>query len=115
MWLDVHVLAPEYPSCSVTRDVLGYIDEFTASVIALTGIAFGILVSQNRTHRFQYPLRDKILRSYHLEIVSEPAFFVGDCCGNLRINLSKRLVHRHSHIVPLSRFACRIEYREYQT
>ena len=50
MGLDVGVLRSEEPLGALDGQVLGQVHEFAAAVVALAGIAFGVLVGQHAAH-----------------------------------------------------------------
>jgi len=67
--LHIGVVGPEELTGAVAREILGLVDEFAAAVVALAGIALGVLVGQGGTHGLQHSRTDKIFRSDQLELV----------------------------------------------
>ena len=61
VWLHVRVIGPEQFLRAIDRGLLDHISPFTAAVVTFTGIAFGILVSEDRTHGFEHSFANKIL------------------------------------------------------
>ncbi len=60
------------------RQVLGHVDELAAAVVALAGIAFGILVRHHRTLRFHHGAAHDVLAGDQLDLVALAAKLVGD-------------------------------------
>ena len=59
--LDVGVRGVEQGLQPVDREVLRDVDELAAAVVALAGIALGVLVGEDRAHRFEHRFADKVL------------------------------------------------------
>ena len=91
--LHVGVLGAEELLGAVARQVLHHVGEFASTVIALAGIAFGILVGEDRAGRFQHGLADKILRGDQLQAFVLAALFVLNRLRDVRINFSQRPFH----------------------
>ena len=66
-------------------ELLGDVDIFAAAVIALAGIAFGILVGQDRPLGFQHRLGDDVLGGDQFDLVTLAVQFVLDAGENGRI------------------------------
>ena len=67
MGLNVGMLGPEQRLGAVNRELLGFIREFAAAVIALSGVALGVLVGEDRAHGFKDGFRNKVLRGDKLD------------------------------------------------
>ena len=67
MRLNVRVFGAEELRGSVDRQPFDAVDILAAAVVAFSRIAFGILVRENRTHRFEHRFRDEILGRDQLE------------------------------------------------
>ena len=68
MRLHVAVIAAENLLQTVTREVFGDVDELTAAVVALAGIAFGVLVGEMAPHRSHDGGRDDVLAGDEFEV-----------------------------------------------
>src|SRR5262249_56793370 len=71
--LDVGVLRGEERLRPVDRELLDLVDELTAAVIALPGIALGVLVGQDGSLRFAYGARNPVLGRDQLEPLVLPS------------------------------------------
>ena len=71
--LDVRLLAAEQFQQALDGEPFGDIDELAAAVIALAGIALGILVGEHRALRGHDGGAGVILRGDHLQAVLLPA------------------------------------------
>ena len=89
MRLDVGVCRIEHLASAVARDSLDGINIGTTTVIALAGIAFGILVGKDRAHRFDDRQRGDVLGCDQLERVALARQLVIDGGGNLGVCLGK--------------------------
>ena len=65
--LDVGVLGAEQRLGAVDRQLLGDVDVLAAAVVALAGIALGVLVGQHRALALEHRHRDEVLRGDHLQ------------------------------------------------
>ena len=61
MRLHVGVLGAEELLGTVAREVLNHVGEFASAVVALGGIALGILVGEDRGGSFEHGFADKVL------------------------------------------------------
>ena len=68
--LHVGVLGPEQLLGAVDGQLLGHVDVLTAAVVALAGVALGVLVGQHRPLAIENRLRHEVLRGDHLERAS---------------------------------------------
>ena len=66
---------------------LDLVDELTAAVIPLPGIAFGVLVRQHAADRLQHRRTDEVLRRDQLDPVSLPTLLTRDRPRNLCIGV----------------------------
>ena len=55
-----------------------HVDELAAAVVALAGIALGVLVGEDGPDRLQDRLGDEVLRGDHLELRALPLRLVAD-------------------------------------
>ena len=92
--LHIGVFGTEEALGSLDGEVLGDIDVFAPAVVALAGIALGILVRQHRALCFQHGTRDEVLRGDHLERRTLTAQLEVEDLGDLRIDVGKRGLHR---------------------
>ena len=69
MRLNVDVLGAEEFFGAFDREILHHVDEFTAAVIAAAGVAFCVLVGEDRAGRFQHGLVSEVFRSDQLQAV----------------------------------------------
>ena len=65
--LHVRVLGAEQLLGAVDRELLGDVDELAAAVVALAGVALGVLVREHRALAVEHRLRHEVLRRDHLE------------------------------------------------
>src|SRR5271157_1142458 len=113
MWLHVGVLRPKQLLGAIARQVLDHIGEFASAVIALAGIAFGVLVGEDRACRFKHGFAHKVFRGDQLQAFVLAPLFVFDRQRNVRINFRQRSLHRiyvHDSVLPapaVSRFRYR--------
>ncbi len=91
--LHVGVLGAEELLGAVARQVLHHVGEFASAVIPFAGIAFGVLVGEDRAGRFQHGLAHKVLRGDQLQAFVLAALFVLDGLRDLRINFGQRAFH----------------------
>ena len=69
MGLDIGRLGTEDPAYALDSQALHLIDELAAAVIALARIAFGVLVGEHRSLRFEHGTADVVLGGDHLQAV----------------------------------------------
>jgi hypothetical protein len=69
MRLHVGVGGAEQLLRPLDRQLLGDVDEFAAAVVALAGIAFGVLVGQHRALRLEHARARVVLRGDQLDVV----------------------------------------------
>ena len=68
MRLNIRKTAAEKPGRALDREAFGDIDEFAATVIAASRIAFGVFVGERRTLRIKHRLRDDVLAGDQLDL-----------------------------------------------
>ena len=67
--LDVGVLGAEELLRAVDRQLLGDVDVFAAAVVALAGIAFGVLVGEHGALRLEHARAGVVLGSDQLDVI----------------------------------------------
>ncbi len=72
MWLDVGVLGAEQRLGSIDGQLLDFVDDLIATVIALARIPFGIFVGQRGAHRIDHRPRREVLARNQFEPVPLP-------------------------------------------
>ena len=90
--LDVGVLGAEQRLGAVDRQLLGDVDELAAAVVALAGIALGVLVVQDRALALEHRHRGEVLRRDHLERALLTVELERQHLGDLGIDLGERAV-----------------------
>jgi hypothetical protein len=90
MRLYVGEAAPEQARGALDRQPFGHIDELAAAIIAPPGIAFGILVCEDRALRFKHRLRHNILAGDQFDLRLLTVKFAIDRGGDLRIGGGQR-------------------------
>ena len=90
--LDVGVLGAEQRLGAVDRELLGDVDVLAPAVVALAGIALGVLVRQHAALRLEHGLRDEVLGRDHLERPLLALELVVEDRGDLRVDLGERAV-----------------------
>src|ERR1700730_13308212 len=76
MGLNVRVFGPKKLLSPLPRQFLHNVGVLAAAIVALAGITFGILVSEDRTHGFEHSFADKILGSDQFQAFMLTANFV---------------------------------------
>ena len=84
--LHVGVLGSEELLGAVARQVLHHVGELASAVVALAGIAFGVLVGEHRAGGFEHGLADEVLRGDQLQPFVLAALFVGNGFCDCRID-----------------------------
>ena len=95
--LDVGVLGAEELLGAIAGEGLDDVGEFTAAVVALAGVALGVLIGEDGAGGFQYSARDEVLRGDHLEAFVLAEHFVFDLLGDLRIGGGEGRVEVDGH------------------
>src|SRR5579862_5944606 len=65
--LDIDVVGAKELLRPVSSQILDHIGKLAAAVIALAGIALGVLVGKDRANRLKHRLADKVLRGNHFQ------------------------------------------------
>src|SRR6185295_13719681 len=76
-------------------DRLGDIDVFAAAVVALAGIAFGVLVGELAALDHQHRAADVVLRGNQLDVVFLALIFEPDGVPHLRVGLGEQIGGEH--------------------
>ena len=84
--LHVGVLGAEELLGAIARQVLHHVGELASAVVALAGIAFGVLVGEDRARGFQHGFADEVFGGDQLQAFVLAAFFVLDGIGYFGIN-----------------------------
>ena len=87
--LHVGVLGAEQLLGALDGQRFGDVHELAAAVVALAGVAFRVLVGQDRTGRLQHRLADEVLRGDQLEPGVLALDFVANGAGDLGIGLGE--------------------------
>ena len=90
--LHVHVFAIEKLLGAILSQGLGDIHIFAAAVVALTGIAFGVLVGQHAALSFAHGAGNKVFRSDELKFAHLTVGFKRDGSRQFRV-LQQDFVH----------------------
>ncbi len=103
--LHVDVLGAEKLLGAIPSQILDHIGILTAAVIALGGIALGVLVGEDRPDSLEHGLADEILRGNHFQAFVLAADFVVNSGGDLWIGLGERAAHAVRHVAILDYLA----------
>ena len=95
--LNVGVFCAEEPLRAVDADVFDLVDELAAAVVALAGIAFGVLVGEHGTHRRHDRRRHEVFRCDQLQISALARKLLADQTGDLGVELLKILDALSNH------------------
>ena len=90
--LDVGVLGAEQRLGPVDRQLLADVDELAAAVVALAGVALGVLVVQHRALALQHRHGREVLRGDHLQRPLLALQLARQHLGDLRVDLGQRAV-----------------------
>src|SRR5690606_16060421 len=85
MRLDVGVVGAEQLPGAIDRQLLGDVHVLAAAVVALAGIAFGVLVGQLAALGLHHPRAGVVLAGDQLDVVLLAARFVGDGLGQFGV------------------------------
>ena len=85
VWLHVGIRRTEQFLRAIDGQLFYFIDYFTATVVALPWISFGILVGQNRTHRLDDLWTGKILGGDQFDSVDLTFFLFGNKLKNTMV------------------------------
>src|SRR5699024_5340277 len=90
--LDVSVLGAKEFFCTLDGESLSDIYVLTAAVVALAGVALGVLICKNGTLRLQHCARHEVFARDHFEGVALATKFSLEHGGDFGIELGKGLV-----------------------
>ena len=93
MRLHVGVLGAEEFFGAIDGELLDFVGDFAAAVVALAGIAFGVFVGEDRTHRLEHGFGDEILAGDEFEAGGFAVGFVAEKIGDARIDGVERALH----------------------
>ena len=102
--LHVRVFRAEERLGAVDGQLLGDVHELAAAVVALAGIALGVLVGEHRAHGFEHRFGNEVLGGDQLDAGGLATDFVANHLGNLRIDL----VERAAHSLQFTRLVCHV-------
>ena len=88
--LDVDVVAAEQLLRAVDRELLDDVDVLAAAVVALAGIALGVLVREDAALALEDRLGHEVLRGDHLQRAPLAIELEVDGLGDLRVDLGER-------------------------
>ena len=91
--LDVGMVGAEELFGAVAGQVLDDVGVLASAVVALAGIALGVLVGEDRAGGFKHGLADKVFRGDEFETVVLAVLLVGDGLGDLRVHRTERTRH----------------------
>ncbi len=100
--LHVGVFGPKDLLGAVARQVLHHVGELASAVVALAGIALGVLVGEDGAGRLQHRAADKVLRGDHLQPLVLAHDLMLDLAGNFRVGRSKACTQINWHIYMLT-------------
>ena len=89
--LDVGEAGAEQLLGALDGEGFGDVDELAAAVVALAGIALGILVGHDRALRLEHGAGDDVLGGDQLDLVLLAAELLADGVGDLGIGLGERV------------------------
>ncbi len=85
MRLYVDVVGAEEALGAVAGEVFDDVGELAAAVVALAGVAFGVLVGEDSAGGFEHGARDEVFACDHLEALVLAEDFVGDLRGDVGV------------------------------
>ena len=91
--LHVGVFGAEELLGAVDGQLLDFVGDFAAAVVALAGIAFGVLVGEDRAHGFEHGFGDEIFAGDQLETGGLAPGFFAEQVGDVGIDGVKRALH----------------------
>src|SRR5690606_38611734 len=100
--LHVGVLGREHLPGPLPGEVLDRVHVLAAAVVALAGVALGVLVRQDAAGRLAHGARNVVLRRDQLERLLLATLFGGDDLGDAGIGLGQRSGEKVVHGVPVS-------------
>jgi hypothetical protein len=90
--LDVGVLGAEERLGAIDRELLGDVDPLAAAVVALAGVALGVLVRQHGALRLEHRLGHEVLAGDHLQRALLALELARENLRDLGIHLGERAV-----------------------
>src|SRR5262249_62154226 len=81
---------------AVTCGVLGVVDDVVAAVVALAGVALGVLVGEHRALRLEHCRRREVLGRDQLDRRVLPLDLAADDAGDGRVGALERRAHQIS-------------------
>ena len=87
VWLDVRVLGAEQLLRALARELLDLVDDLAAAVVALAGIALGVLVRRHRADRLEHARPGEVLRRDQLDLAALPVELPAEELGDLGVDL----------------------------
>ena len=109
--LHVGVIGAEQRGRTGNRCALGHINELASAVVALSRVAFGVLVRHHRTGGFEHRPADEILRRDQLEAAVLTVQLVTNRGGDFGIGLGERAPYRRGRGVGGHRSLARLKPR----
>ena len=97
MRLHVDVFGAEKLFGAVAGDVFDFIGEFAAAVIALAGIALGVLVGEDAAGGFEHGFRGEVLAGDQLKLAVLAVGLLPDQPIDIGIGFGKRSRHGFIH------------------
>ena len=91
MGLHVGVVRVEQPLGAIDADVLDHVHVFAAAVIAMSGIALGVLVGEHRAHRSHDRLGHDVFRGDQLQVVALALKLLHHDVADLRVVLTHKI------------------------
>ncbi len=106
--LDVRVLGAVEGLDPLDGEGLGDVDLLAAAVVALAGVALGVLVGEHGALSLEHGPRDEVLGGDHLEGVALTRELAVEDCRDLGVDLGDALVHdgvlvQSGHVLSLQR------------
>ncbi len=95
--LDVDVLCAEELFGAIAGEIFNDVGEFTATVVALAGVAFGVFVGEDRSGGFEDGARDEVFRGDHLETLVLASDLVLDLVRDFGVRLGEGGVEAEGH------------------
>ena len=85
--LHVRVLGAEERLRPVAREVLDHVDDLAAAVVALAGVALGVLVRRRRPDGLEHGRPGEVLGCDQLDLSALPLELASERVGDLRVDL----------------------------
>ena len=91
VWLDVDVLGPEEFLGSIAGEVFDNVNVFAPAIVAVSGVAFGILIGQHAAHALHDGGAGVVLAGDHFQTVALAMDFAGDGHPDVRVVLFNQI------------------------